>query len=49
MARAAVSLLRDTGRLSEFKKNAAESALDKFGAEKIVSQYEQYYQEIVNG
>lgn len=49
MARAAISLLRDKNRLDEFKKNAAETALDKFGADRIVSQYEQYYEEIVNG
>ncbi|UCG60651.1 MAG: N-acetyl-alpha-D-glucosaminyl L-malate synthase BshA [Candidatus Zixiibacteriota bacterium] len=49
MARAAVSLLKDDNRLQEFKKNAAEVALAKFGADKIVSEYEQYYQEIING
>ena len=49
MARAAVSLLKDKSRLNEFKKNAARSALDKFGADRIVSQYEDYYREIING
>ncbi len=49
MARAAVSLLRDKGRLNEFKKNAAASALEKFGADKIVSQYENYYDEVLRG
>lgn len=48
MARAAVSLLRDEKRLTEFKKEASRAALEKFGADNIVSQYEQYYQEIVN-
>ncbi|UCE23463.1 MAG: N-acetyl-alpha-D-glucosaminyl L-malate synthase BshA, partial [Candidatus Zixiibacteriota bacterium] len=49
MSRAAISLLKDKTRLNEFRKNAAKSATEKFGADKIVSQYEQYYQEIVNG
>ena len=48
MARAAISLLKDSGRLTQFKKTAAENALAKFSAERIVSQYEQYYQEIHN-
>lgn len=46
MARESVSLLRDSKRLARFKKAAAERALAKFSAERIVSQYEQYYQEI---
>jgi len=49
MARAAISLLRDKNRLDEFKKNAADAALDKFGADRIVSQYEKYYEEIISG
>lgn len=49
MARAAISLLKDKNRLDDFKKNAADTAMEKFGAERIVSQYEQYYEEIVNG
>jgi N-acetyl-alpha-D-glucosaminyl L-malate synthase BshA len=48
MARAAVSLLKDKNRLQEFKSNAARTALEKFGADKIVSQYEQYYREIAD-
>lgn len=46
MARAAVSLFKDAKRLALFKKTAAERALAKFSAERIVSQYEQYYREI---
>ena len=49
MARAAVSLLRDKNRLAEFKQQASKSALERFGAEKIVAEYEQYYQEVING
>lgn len=49
MARAAISLLKDKRRLDEFKKNAAEVAMEKFGADRIVAQYEAYYQEVVGG
>jgi N-acetyl-alpha-D-glucosaminyl L-malate synthase BshA len=49
MARAALSLLRDKTRLLEFRQAAAEMALQKFNAEKIVSEYEAYYDEILNG
>ncbi len=48
MARAALSLLRDKARLQEFKSNAARLANEKFRAEKIVSEYEQYYQEVMD-
>ncbi len=49
MARAAVSLLRNADRLNEFKRNAVESATRKFGAERIIGQYEKYYEEVLNG
>jgi N-acetyl-alpha-D-glucosaminyl L-malate synthase BshA len=49
MARAAVSLLKDTRRLNEFKLYAANSAQARFSADKIVAEYEQYYQEVLNG
>lgn len=49
MARAALALLRDKSRLAEFKKSAAESALRRFSSEKIVNEYEQYYEEILHG
>ncbi|MFQ6007367.1 MAG: N-acetyl-alpha-D-glucosaminyl L-malate synthase BshA [Candidatus Zixiibacteriota bacterium] len=48
MARAAISLLKSKERLNQFKKAAAELAQKKFAAEKIVSQYEGYYQEVLN-
>ncbi len=48
MARAALSLLKNPDRLQEFKKAAAESAARRFSSEKIVSEYEQYYEEVVN-
>ncbi|UCD63566.1 MAG: N-acetyl-alpha-D-glucosaminyl L-malate synthase BshA [Candidatus Zixiibacteriota bacterium] len=49
MARAGISLLRDKGRLAEFKAQASRSALEKFGADRIVGQYEQYYREVLGG
>jgi N-acetyl-alpha-D-glucosaminyl L-malate synthase BshA len=48
MARAAISLLKNKERLNQFKKAAAELAQKKFAAEKIVSQYESFYQEVLN-
>lgn len=49
MARAGVSLLKDTERLNEFKKNAAQLSHEKFNAQKIIDEYENYYREILNG
>jgi N-acetyl-alpha-D-glucosaminyl L-malate synthase BshA len=49
MARAALSLLKDKARLLSFRQAAAEIALQKFNAEKIVSEYEAHYDEILNG
>jgi N-acetyl-alpha-D-glucosaminyl L-malate synthase BshA len=48
MARAAVSLLKNKERLNQFKKAATELAQKKFAAEKIVTQYEKYYEEVLN-
>jgi len=49
MARAAISLLKDNNRLKQFKISAGKSALKRFSAKNIVSEYENYYEEIVNG
>lgn len=49
MARAGVSLLKDSARLKKFKLAAAELALKKFSADRIVTQYEDYYNEVLNG
>ena len=49
MARAAVALLKDSNRLEEFKKAASQLAYDKFNADKIISRYEAYYEEVVRG
>jgi N-acetyl-alpha-D-glucosaminyl L-malate synthase BshA len=48
MARAALSILKDPKRLVDFKRAAAEMAAAKFGAERIVPQYEAYYQEVID-
>lgn len=48
MARAGIALLKDTERLQEFKKSAAESANRRFGADKIVAEYERYYEEVLH-
>lgn len=49
MARAAVALLKDTTRLREFRTAAVEIANRKFNSEKIVGEYEAFYQEVLNG
>ena len=49
MARAATSLLKDKNRLREFKVHAAEDSKKKFKAEKIVGEYEAYYEEVLRG
>jgi glycosyltransferase involved in cell wall biosynthesis len=49
MARAGINLLTDSTRLKQFKQAAAELALQKFSADKIVAEYEHYYEEILNG
>ncbi len=49
MARAAISLLKDAGRLASFKKDAAKIAYDKFNSQKIITDYESYYEDVLNG
>lgn len=49
MARASISLLKDSKRLNQFKKDAAKTAYERFNSQKIVSDYEQYYEDIING
>ena len=49
MARASISLLKEKHRLATFKKAAAENSRKKFNATKIISEYEQYYEDILNG
>ncbi len=49
MARAGIELLTDKNRLAEFKRNARRLANERFNALKIVSQYEDYYKQVLNG
>jgi len=48
MAKASIKLLSDKEKLANFKKMAHKLADEKFNADKIVSHYESYYQEILN-
>jgi N-acetyl-alpha-D-glucosaminyl L-malate synthase BshA len=46
MAANAISILQDEGKLQEFRANALEQAR-RFDIDKILPQYEQYYEEII--
>ncbi len=48
MARAGVSLLKDKARLAEFKQASADLA-QRFNADKIITEYENYYEEVLRG
>lgn len=48
MGRAAVSLLKDKPRLADFKRASSEMA-QRFNADKIITEYEDYYEEILRG
>ena len=48
MARAAISLLKDKPRLTDFKRASSEMA-QRFNADKIITEYENYYEEILRG
>ncbi len=49
MANEGIALLKDSIRLKEFKEAAASLAIRRFSAKKIVTEYEQFYQEILHG
>lgn len=49
MADIAIELLTDKPRLQKFRESAAKISHKKFNADKIVTQYEQYYEKILNG
>jgi len=49
MTEAALKLLRNPDQLLSFKKAAAEIAFERFRADIVVSQYEDYYKEVLNG
>ena len=47
MARCAVEILSDEGRLRVMGRRAREVAEQKFGASKIIPQYEAFYREMI--
>ena len=47
MARHAIDLLNDDSRLKAMGKACRESARDRFGASKIIPQYEAFYRRIL--
>jgi N-acetyl-alpha-D-glucosaminyl L-malate synthase BshA len=47
MSQKALELLNDSKRLKEFKANAASLVERKFAADKIVSEYEKHYEEVL--
>ncbi|RME28700.1 MAG: N-acetyl-alpha-D-glucosaminyl L-malate synthase BshA, partial [Candidatus Zixiibacteriota bacterium] len=49
MAEAAIGLLSDSHTLLRFKEAAADLALEEFAAEKVVSKYEEYYEDVLHG
>ena len=49
MAEATVGLLTDGPRLVEFKQAAAKNAAERFSTDRIVGEYEAYYEEVLRG
>ncbi len=49
MAEAGIDLLKDKSKLVQFKHAASKLALEKFGDEKIITEYENYYEEVLHG
>jgi N-acetyl-alpha-D-glucosaminyl L-malate synthase BshA len=49
MARAAIALLKEPKRMAEFRKAAVDISRERFTADKIVAQYETFYEEVLNG
>jgi len=49
MAEAAIELLQNQKRLDQFKIAAAKLSYERFNSDKIVTEYENYYTEILNG
>jgi N-acetyl-alpha-D-glucosaminyl L-malate synthase BshA len=49
MAKAGIDLLSDAKELAIFKENARKMADEKFNADKIVTEYEDYYKQVLNG
>ncbi len=48
MARAGIELLSNKEKLMQFKKSAHETAYERFNSDKIITQYEKYYEEILD-
>ena len=48
MSEYGINILKDDNLCKQLGKRGREIALEKFNEEKIVSQYEQYYEEILN-
>ena len=48
MAEKGIALLTDPDRLAKFKSEAARLADERFNSDKIISEYENYYQEVLN-
>ncbi|MDZ4722776.1 MAG: N-acetyl-alpha-D-glucosaminyl L-malate synthase BshA [candidate division Zixibacteria bacterium] len=49
MARAGIDLLKDKPRHLAFRNAAAKIALERFKEDKLISEYENYYEEILHG
>ncbi len=49
MAAASLSILTDPKKHEQFKKAAVESATKRFNTDKIISEYEQYYKDVLDG
>jgi len=49
MAREALGLLKDKERLATFKYEAGKLSHERFAQEKVVSHYERYYEQVLNG
>ncbi len=48
MAEKGIALLTDPPRLAKFKSDAARLANERFNSDKIITEYENYYQEVLN-
>jgi L-malate glycosyltransferase len=49
MAEGAVHILRDADTWRRFSAAARQSAVERYGVDRVIPQYEQYYERIVNG
>ncbi|HEX8905971.1 MAG TPA: N-acetyl-alpha-D-glucosaminyl L-malate synthase BshA, partial [Longimicrobiaceae bacterium] len=49
MAEGAAAILRDDGTWRRFSAAARQSAVERYGVQKVIPQYERYYEQIVTG